>query len=139
LYKAGRAPLLVLSTGDLPDRTNGREDAWVASFAVLVGLASGSYEVISNMVDTRGEAKTCAQRLLPRGKKNILLVTNGAHILRGTRVFEKQGFRVLPAPVQSPDQLSSSQQGNLGLYDAVIHEWIGLAVYRLRGDIDATF
>lgn len=139
LFKAGRAPYLVLSTGDLPGRVTGREDAWVASFVSLVGLASGTYEIISDMVDTRGEARTCAGRLLPGGKKRILLVTNGGHILRGARVFEKNGFEVLPAPVQRAEEISSSQQGNLGLYHAIVHEWIGLVVYRLRGDIDRIF
>jgi uncharacterized SAM-binding protein YcdF (DUF218 family) len=47
--------------------------------------------------NTVAEATAFAQ-LLPRGA-TILLVTSGFHMPRARRLFERQGLRVVPAPV----------------------------------------
>ncbi|HOT27147.1 MAG TPA: ElyC/SanA/YdcF family protein [Candidatus Ozemobacteraceae bacterium] len=135
LLRAGRAPLLVFSTGDpLPNRPI-PEAAWVASFAAFLDLPRGSYEILSGgITTTRTESRKIAQALLPRGIRRLLLVTNGPHISRAAAVFEAAGFEVLPAPVQSEKTIDNACESDFNLFSYAMHEWIGTIVYRLRGD-----
>ncbi|MBF0500651.1 MAG: YdcF family protein [Candidatus Riflebacteria bacterium] len=139
LLKEGRAPRLYCSTGNSRTTDGFTEKQWVASFATLLSLTGPTFEIITDMVDTRGEAATFAHLLIPRGISRILLVTNGGHILRATRVFEKNGFVVLPAPVQTSDTLEAANEGNLYQFIAMVHEWLGLVQYWARGDIRFPF
>lgn len=135
LLRAGRAPLLVFSTGDpLPNRPI-PEAAWVASFAAFLDLPKGSYEILTGgITTTRTEARKIAQVLLPRGIRRLLLVTNGPHISRAAAVFGAAGFEVLPAPVQSEKTIANACESDFTLFSYAMHEWIGTALYRLRGD-----
>ena len=135
LLRAGRAPLLVFSTGDpLPHRPF-PESAWVASFAHFLNLPGGSYEILTGgITTTRTESRKVAQVLLPRGIRRLLLVTNGPHISRAAAVFSAAGFEVLPAPVQSEKTIDNACESYFTLFSYAMHEWIGSALYRLRGD-----
>jgi uncharacterized SAM-binding protein YcdF (DUF218 family) len=77
--------------------------------------------------------------LAPRGIDHVLLVTHAFHMPRAALAFERAGFAVTPAPMglrrrpgpRPRDCLPSAhalQQSALAL-----HEWLGLAWYRLRG------
>ncbi|MBF0544661.1 MAG: YdcF family protein [Candidatus Riflebacteria bacterium] len=134
LFKEKRAPVLVFSTGKPFGEAD--EEKCVASITKL--LLGDVCNVIfqKNMLDTRGEALSGANILFPRGIKKILLVTNGAHIFRAVKIFEKVGFTVLPAPVQEPGHLKYSLDSSGQLLKSVIHEWIGLMLYYLRGEIE---
>ncbi|MBF0410811.1 MAG: YdcF family protein [Candidatus Riflebacteria bacterium] len=133
LYKEGRAPLLLFSTG----KPRGLQDEakWVKSVIKTFCSPQDNIHLQFEMLDTRGEALAAANYLLPKNAKKILLVTNGSHIFRGKKIFEKAGFNVLPAPVQGKENLRYSGESSLHVFNAVVHEWLGLILYYFRGEI----
>lgn len=135
LLRAGRAPLLILSTGDPTPERPIPEAAWVASLTAFIGIPNQACEILTGgITTTRTEARRAAQLLLPRGIRRLLLVTNGPHIRRAASMFGAAGFEVLPAPVQSEKTIRNACDGNFGLFRYAIHEWLGMALYHLRGD-----
>jgi uncharacterized SAM-binding protein YcdF (DUF218 family) len=78
--------------------------------------------------------------LLPKGVRRIALVTEGNHMWRAELCFRKQGFAVLPAPcayhtyeLTSLSDVLIPKPWAITVNEQCLHEWIGLAVYRLRG------
>jgi uncharacterized SAM-binding protein YcdF (DUF218 family) len=83
-----------------------------------------------------------AEILHARSFHKIVLVTEAYHMLRAEKVFRKLGFDVVPAPCAAytlgwrfapegflPAATPIAENNN------VLHEWIGLAWYALRGRI----
>ncbi len=72
--------------------------------------------------------------------QHIILVTHASHMRRSVDVFEGVGFRVVPAPMgfrvgkeityKIFDWLPSASA--LWMSRAVLHEWLGMAYYRVR-------
>lgn len=72
--------------------------------------------------------------------RDIILVTHALHMARAVGVFEGVGFAVTPAPMG----FIVGEEISFGLFDwlpsisalstsrAVLHEWMGIAYYRLR-------
>lgn len=138
LYQQKRAPLIVFSSSGAFDARSGHhESEWVASATTFAGLASDAFIILREGFTTRDEAAVGAALLHPRGIRKILLVTNGPHIRRGVRVFEKAGFEVLPAPVQTAESIRMFSETGVSRFSQAMHEWIGLLLYRIRGDIVA--
>lgn len=89
---------------------------------------------------TYENASNSAQLLRSRGISRIVLVTEGFHMLRAQEAFERQGLQVVPSPCAfrmyefrwSPSQLLPDAMSIVSNDDA-LHEWIGLAWYRLSG------
>jgi uncharacterized SAM-binding protein YcdF (DUF218 family) len=75
-------------------------------------------------------------------KKRIVLVTSAFHMHRSVRMFEKQGFKVTPAPA---DYLTEKQTvtawsfipraGSMHLAATALQEYLSRTWYRLRGQI----
>jgi hypothetical protein len=65
-----------------------------------------------------------AQLIAPRRGGRWLLVTSALHIPRAIGAFRKVGFPVEPWPIY---------EANAAPWSKVLHEWIGLAAYRLWG------
>jgi uncharacterized SAM-binding protein YcdF (DUF218 family) len=72
-----------------------------------------------------------------------LLVTSAWHMPRSIGLFRKAGFNVVAFPVDYQTAGSASLWrinwqliGGLQLFDLAVHEWIGLAAYRLSGKIN---
>ncbi|MHA6297259.1 YdcF family protein [Devosia sp. CAU 1758] len=76
----------------------------------------------------------------------IILVTSAFHMPRSVGLFRQAGIDVVPWPA---DYRSSGTQGfgldtaapdqNLDVATTALREWIGLAVYRLTGQIETIF
>lgn len=93
-------------------------------------------------LNTHENAVYSAELLRDRGVDKVALVTNGSHMLRAERCFRKQGLDVVPVPSSCQHLLPLDDwrefipnaevfQAN----DSVLHEWVGLAWYWLRGRI----
>lgn len=134
LFRDGRAPNLYVSTGAQP-RNGHLEQEWVASFARMLEIPGTSFEIITGAMTTRNEAEIASATLIPQGITKILLVTNGPHIFRAVKCFEKVGFQVFPAPVQNSENISDSCESGESLFHSAMHEWLGLASYYLKGHI----
>lgn len=96
----------------------------------LEGRAKTTYE---NAVESR-------KILQSLGVRKILLVTEATHMERSVRTFRKQGIEVVPAPCHHiATQFRFEPDWFLPKADAivqtlsVVHEWLGMAWYRLSG------
>ena len=111
------------------------EEFGVPSDAIL--LESDSRNTHENAVRTR-------KILGAIGIDQILLVTSGFHMKRAVLTFEKSGFDVIPSPsgISVVDYAQPRlldwwpSLGNLKRAQILIHEKIGLMVYRIRGWTD---
>jgi len=91
---------------------------------------------------TYENALRTAEMLQAKGLHRVILVTEAYHMYRAERCFRKQGLTVIPAPcgfrsTRRGDDLRDLMPGSTAIAhnDDVLHEWIGLAWYRLRGRI----
>jgi len=76
----------------------------------------------------------------PKPGERWLLVTSASHMPRAIAVFRAAGFAVEAYPVnwrtrgwRDAAQLFGSLAEGLTITDAAVHEWVGLAAYRLTG------
>lgn len=88
--------------------------------------------------DTEQNAVYSARMLKAAGIRRVLLVTHAMHMPRSREAFERQGLEVVAAPTMfyaraawSPYQLLPSANGLYRSHYAM-HEWVGIAWYRLR-------
>ena len=96
--------------------------------------------------NTHENAVFTRQLVAPEPGETWLLVTSAFHMPRSMALFRKEGFPVLPWPV---DYRTSGEEG-FGLFrdnphdslqntTLALREWIGLVAYRLSGRIDSIF
>lgn len=102
-------------------------------------LEDRSRNTVENAVYTREIAE-------PKPGETWLLVTSAAHMPRAVGCFRVAGFDVLPYPTdyQTPSGSalywpSTASVRNLEKVHFAIREYLGLAVYRMTGKIDALF
>lgn len=76
----------------------------------------------------------------PKPGERWLLLTSASHMPRAIAVFRAAGFAVEAYPVnwrtrgwRDAAQLFGSLAEGLTITDAAVHEWVGLAAYRLTG------
>lgn len=130
LYHRKLAPVIVLhgpwqghSAPEAATRADLARDLGVPSKAIV--LAAGR--------TTREEAEQSWKQLAPHGRTRILLVTGSHHMWRARAMFERQGFAVLPAPVDEAALTSSGPEVRLGLARSLLQEGMARLVYRLAG------
>ena len=82
----------------------------------------------------------------PKPDETWLLVTSAYHMPRSMALFRRAGFSVVAFPVDYRTfgdrrdwRIAHDVPRNLRLFDLAVHEWAGLAGYRLTGKIDAFF
>ena len=130
LFRAGRASVVVLS---------GAGDARrMAAMLQRQGVPSSAVRLEAGSRTTYENARNTAALLRGDGARSVLLVTSPAHMPRAAASFEKQGLQVIPAPALPPPVHapgSDWQPRRAVLFDTshILHEYIGLWVYRLHG------
>jgi len=102
LFRAARAPRLLFTGGPVvfsapPEAGLPSEGELYRREAVARGLPPAALAVTPLVLNTAEEAQAVAA-LLPPGS-SVLLVTSAYHLPRARRLFERQGLRVLPWPV----------------------------------------
>ncbi len=118
---------------------NGIRDVDIAAqFLGDVGVAPGRLVIVSNTTDTctnaSGFAKTSQQA-------PTVLVTSAAHMPRAMACFAAAGLTPIPYPVDFRGMAGRSGGAlfmpggstNAATVDLALHEWAGLAWYRLSG------
>jgi uncharacterized SAM-binding protein YcdF (DUF218 family) len=121
-----------------------------APFAVKEFQALGvAHERITAEEQSRNTIENAVfSRLLanPKPGERWLLVTSAAHMPRAIAAFRAAGFPVEAYPVnwntrgrRDAAELFTSFAGGLAMTDYAIHEWFGLAVYRLTGRTSELF
>jgi uncharacterized SAM-binding protein YcdF (DUF218 family) len=147
LYKAGKAPLLVLSGGSISWKVKDEaraESELMAQLLQEVGVPKSSILVEAQSRNTFENAKNTAELLHQRGLDRILLSTSALHMPRAMACFEQTGLDVVPVPadylvdVQARrdflDYLPDVQA--LAESTAVLKEYLGIMYYTSRGWID---
>ncbi len=138
LYRAGKAPLILLSGG--ADPGSRPEAELMYEHLELMGVTPRALLRERESRDTRENALYSAIVLRGKDVRSILLVTSGFHMRRAVPLFEAQGFEVIPAPTDFqrlvgkpavPRWLPMADDLVRSTY--AIREYVGYAVYRWRG------
>lgn len=138
LYKAGKAPLMLLTGGGPPgDRPEAQQ---MRDILAVMGVPARDMLLENQSRNTHDNALYCAILLKAKGIQRVLLVTSAFHMRRAQALFEKQGLIVVPAPTDFQRIVSNStvpgvlpQVGNLARTTHALHELVGYWVYRWRG------
>ena len=142
LWRAGKAPLLVLSGGNIPYLTGSpmSEAASLCSLAVEYGVPREVILAEEESRNTYENAVFTARLLRQRGLNRILLVTSASHMPRSVAVFRNQGLEVYPSPADVqvvPRPLTLLQflpaMEALAFSTTAIKERVGTWTYWLRG------
>jgi uncharacterized SAM-binding protein YcdF (DUF218 family) len=138
LYKAGKAPLVVLTGGSEPE--NRSEAQLMKDVLSVMGVPSTAMLLESNSRNTYDNALYSAVLMNNKGIKRILLVTSAFHLRRAVPLFERQGFEVVPAPTDYQRIVGSRvlprwlpSAGDLARTTTALSEHVGYWVYRWRG------
>lgn len=134
LFKADKAPLLVLSGGNAPGYRSEAED--MADILQLMGIPAESMLLERRSRNTRQNASYCYKIFRKKGIKKILLVTSASHMRRAEAVFTGLGMTVIPAATDyqvvehAPSFLDwLPQADSLEMTTTGIKEYIGYWVY----------
>lgn len=96
--------------------------------------------------NTVENARYTRELLQPKPGEKWVLITSAFHMPRAMGVFRKEGFDVIPWPVDYRTRAEGAE--NQWFFDAVLHldianlalkEWIGLTSYYVMGRTDALF
>ncbi len=142
LYRAGKAPRIVVSGGNLPWYPSIKpEAALAADLLVELGVPRADLVLEGESRTTRENAVNTAKIFAANGWTSGLLVTSGMHMPRALAVFSRVGLDMTPATTD----VSAQDRGFGGLFvllpDAeelnrttlAVKEIIGGFVYRHRG------
>jgi uncharacterized SAM-binding protein YcdF (DUF218 family) len=131
LLGGGWAETLVVS--ELPGHPSYAEAA--RGLAARLGLP-GEVVAVGPVQNTRDEAVAVAQLFAARGWQRVVLVTSPTHSRRAAATFEAVGLEVISRPatetrfdLETLDRWDERSQA----FGSVLHERLGIAVYRLRG------
>jgi uncharacterized SAM-binding protein YcdF (DUF218 family) len=140
LFKAGKAQSLVFTKGKMPwDRMKNTEGDILKKYAVENNIPNEKILLTSFVENTEEEAKAVKELLKPR--KKIILVTSAYHMYRARKLFEKEGFNVIPYKVdfkvynnQNINIVNFFPTANsLGITETGMREIIGRIFYFMKG------
>jgi uncharacterized SAM-binding protein YcdF (DUF218 family) len=128
LYRDGLAPVLVVTGGKAEgDRTT--EAAVARDFAISAGVPADSILVEDRGRTTLESIRTVGDMLRARGVRDVLFVSDRAHMLRVLRMARDQGLTSYGSPTTtSPIDADVTSRA-----DATLHELGALAFYFITG------
>ena len=132
LVKDGLAPRLIIT--ELPPPYAAQRpfvDSLLARFKPEVEMVD-----LGPTRNTHDEAVMTAEYLKKRGFRRIIVTTAPTHTYRGAALLEAQGLEVMSAPARETrfdlENLDRPEE-RLQAFGAIIHERLGILVYRRRG------
>lgn len=145
LYRANKANKLIFTGGIDPfDKDVPPEGNIYIKEAISMGIPQNdlftTYPVINTLQEAKAIRKLSDDKTILNQNK-IILVTSAFHMTRAKRVFERQGFFVIPYPVDFKSRKSFisllnyplnwvPSSSNLGNSSSAIREIIGRIIYR---------
>ncbi|MVW80335.1 YdcF family protein [Bordetella sp. 02P26C-1] len=139
LYRAGRAPKIVLSGGALEGDVS--EARGMAHVLKQQGVPDTALLLENASRTTYENATQTEEELKEHGVRQVLLVTSALHMPRAMAAFSKQGIPAIPA--STPPQIVLPADGSVSPWmphmrtleasRSIIKEYAGLLVYWLRG------
>jgi uncharacterized SAM-binding protein YcdF (DUF218 family) len=152
LYRQGAAPRILVSGGNTPivGPALEPEAESMGNILTAIGVPREALLLESSSANTYGNAVETRAILESQGISRVILITSASHMPRAYAVFAKTGLDVTPAPVDflitqedwvyytQPDvvvQLFNllPTAENLAGTTRALKEYIGMAMYRLRG------
>jgi len=140
LWRAGKVQTIILTGGNLPwHRLSATDADFAARLLEAYGVPHESIIVENDSRNTHENAINTAAIWRERHFRSGLLVTSAAHLPRALATFRKAGLDVAPWPADfrghPPESIFDflPDADALGMTTTAIKEWLGLAVYRLRG------
>ncbi|HET9032087.1 MAG TPA: YdcF family protein [Dokdonella sp.] len=142
LYRAGRAPLVLLSGGCLEELGYDWPEApAMATFLHDLGVPESAMLLESESRTTRENALYSEKLLRARGINRVLLVTSALHMPRALATFRKLGIDAIPAPTDFEAEAPSGNwlmrwlpdTDSLDFSSRAMKEYLGMWVYRIRG------
>ena len=145
LYSAGKAPLIIVSGGNVFSQEGFRpEAAYTADLLEEWGVPESAIIFEGNSRNTRENALETSRLLKNRQLNRVLLVTSAFHMPRALATFRGVGIDAIPSPSSISAELAQPTLLNwipslngLATMQSVMHEKIGIFVYRIRGWIGA--
>ena len=145
LYRAGRAPLIIISGGNKFRQIGVESESYyTAEILKSWGVPEGAIVLETHSRNTHQNAVQVNKMLKARGIDRILLVTSAFHMPRAIKTFQHVGLDTIPSPSGYSVAAYSKpafldwwpRLGNLSKAQAVVKENLGILVYRFRGWID---
>ena len=99
LFRAGKAPLLLLSGGTPPESGVASEASAMRQLLQEWGIPASAMLLEERSLNTRQNAAYSAELLRQRGVRQVLLVTSALHMPRALRDFQTAGLTVIPAAI----------------------------------------
>ena len=145
LYKTGyiKKIFFVGGSGSLQSPEM-KEGFFVKRYLLTIGIPEKDIWIENESKNTRENAVNAKEFLTLNhaASGKFLLITSGYHMRRSLASFKVVGLDVSPysvdraaSPVRrfTPDHLLIPNVNTLMWWNALIHEWIGMAVYKVRG------
>lgn len=137
LMKAGKAKILVFTGGNLTTKKGEvTEGIILKKIAILNGISTEKIFVTIE-VDNTEEESIAVKKIIPENK-NIILVTSAFHMLRAKKLFERQGFNVIPYKLDYKTTKNGfsvidflPRAENLILTEKIMKELLGLFYYSI--------
>ena len=137
LIKQKKSNKIIFTAGQVPWTNNWKAEGFILKEkAISLGVPQGNILVTENVKNTYEES-IAVTKLIPNNS-SIILVTSAFHMHRSKYLFENQGFKVIPFPVDfktSNTKLSIlsflPNIGSIGGTSLYIRENIGRLYYKL--------
>ncbi len=146
LYRAGKAPRILLTGGNVFPQPGLQSEAYYARDLLgQWGVPESAIVMETESRNTIQNAEHSARIIADRGWKDVMLVTSATHMHRAVLAFRHAGVTVTPAPTDflavdshHPAVLSwiPSASALSGTTHA-LHEYIGRLWYRLRLQVES--
>lgn len=145
LYRGGKAPLIIVSSGYRWGRLRPSELAPADAARVLLlslGVPDSAIVVEKRSRTTRQNALYTAELVAEQGIRKVLLTTSAWHMPRAEAAFRQVGLAVVPAATDylPPDPRPKTSYlrfiptvSALSVTSRSLREYLGLLVYRVRG------
>jgi uncharacterized SAM-binding protein YcdF (DUF218 family) len=151
LYRAHKAPLVVLSGGGKPwNKGLPPESAQMAEIMQMLGVPPSAILEESASRNSHENAVYTGRFLLAQNLHKVLLITSAVTMPRALAAFRHQGIDAIAAPTDFITSLVEDSPGgipgveadilelppntrSLDESGAALHEYVGLFVYRLAG------
>lgn len=150
LYREGKAPVVIFSGGRIDWKKGGPpESKDMAEIAQTMGVPPAAILEDPTSLNTHENAVNVREILDSKGiERRVLLVTSAIHMPRSLAIFKRLGIDAIAAPTdfitiqEGPKKRQSLQETilnivpdteRLGNTTRALKEYIGIAVYRLRG------
>lgn len=131
LYRQGLAPHLLFTGGPCCGRS---ASSRMASLAAELGVPRSAILLEEESLRTSESARYSAELLRSSGMQSAILVTSSLHMLRAQLAFKAAGLSVHPVrATEKKLSLLSGAAERISLLQAAIHEYLGLAFYKLQG------